>query len=298
MNMLVGNTLASLLIVLISFSGLKSQNCIPDTNGLAAFLGTLNLNENADLMFEVPNNNSTFAVLHGTIATGTPQTIDNFIASFPNVTTLVFMQIPGSSDDDQNLIAGQKLRNRGYLHYLPSVQAYPDDAFIASGGVDLFISGVSRVIDVGGEVGVHAWSDGVNEATDFPNDDEVHDPYINYYIAMGMTQQEAEDFYFFTINAATAANIYNMTEQEIVQYGLRICNNGGGGMACTDTNFTSNGNINANTTIRAQNSISLGHEIVANNVVRFYAGNEVDLTIGAEVNLMADLEIHIAACTN
>jgi hypothetical protein len=179
---------------LISISSLASQNCTPDTIGLAGYLATLILNESAPLTFAVQSPASTFAVLHGSIETSTPQTVDNFIMTFPNVTTLVFMQIPGSGDDDANLIAAQKLRNKGYITYLPAVQAYPDDAYIASGGVDLFISGTSRIIDVGGEVGVHSWSDGTNEATDFPMNDAVHTPYINYYISMGMTQQEAQFF--------------------------------------------------------------------------------------------------------
>lgn len=297
MNFSVGKALVSVFVVFISSTNLSSQNCIPDTNGLAAYLNTLNLDENADLTFEVPNQASTFAVLHGTIMTGTPQTVDNFIASFPNVTTLVFMQIPGSDDDDANLVAGQKLRNRGYLHYLPSVQAYPDDAFIASGGVDLFIAGVSRVIDFGAEVGVHAWNDGMNEATDFDMNDPVHLPYINYYVSMGMTQQEAQDFYFFTINAAPAAGIHNMSEAEIVQYKLRLCNDGGT-QACTDTDFVSNADFNTNTTIRAQNSVTLSHQILINTSVFFYAGNEINLNAGTEVNLTGELEVSIENCTN
>ena len=283
------------LFLLTILTNLFSQTCKPDTNGLGAFLATLNLNENAPLTFEVPNQASTFAVLHGSIVTNTPQTIDNFIANFPNVTTLVFMQIPGSDDDDQNLIAGQKLRNRGYLHYLPAVMAYDDDAFIASGGVDLFIAGVSRVIDVGAEVGVHSWSDGTNEATDFPMNDPVHQPYINYYVAMGMTLQEATDFYFFTINAAPAADIHNMTEQEIVQYMLRLCNNN---QACTHTDFTSNADINSNTTIRAQNSIAFSHTVLNNAMLLLYAGNEVNLNIGTQINDQSQLEIRIENCTN
>ena len=297
MNTTVRKIIAYLFVAMMSLSSLFSQVCVPDTNGFAAYLSTLTLNENAPLTFEVPNQASPFAVLHGSIETGTPQTIDNFIAAFPNVTTLVFMQIPGSGDDDANFVAGQKLRNRGYLHYLPRVDAYPDDAFIASGGVDLFIAGVSRVIDMGAEVGVHAWSDGMNEATDFPMNDPVHQPYINYYVSMGMTQQEAQDFYFFTIMSAPAAGIHHMLEAEIVQYKLRLCNNGGN-QACTDTDFVSIADLNVNTTIRAQNTISLSHSVLANATVLFYAGNEVTLHSGAEVNTTGELVINIENCTN
>ena len=285
--------------VFFSLCGLSNawSQCTPDTAGFSAYLATLNLNENATLAFAVPGPASKFAVLHGTIMTSTPQDVDNFIAAFPNVTTLVFMQIPGSGDDDANLVAGQKLRNRGYIHYLPSVNAYQDDAFIASGGVDLFISGTSRIIDVGAEVGVHAWSDGMNEATDFPVGHAEHLKYINYYVAMGMSQQDAEAFYYFTINAAPSNNIHNMTEAEIVQYKLRLCN-AGGGQACTDTDYTSAADINANTTVRAQNTITLNKSVLAGTNVLFYAGNEIRLNSGAQVNATASLESYIENCTN
>ena len=201
----------------------NAQPCSLDTIGLATYLSTLNLTENNDLAFEVKDNNSTFAVLHGTINTNSPNVVQTFIDNYPNVKTLVFMQIPGSADDDANLIASRKLKAQNYTAYLPAVNAYSDDAFIASGGVDMFMAGNVRVIDEGAEVGVHSWSDGTNEATDFPQGNTVHLSYIAYYVEMGFSQQEAEDFYYFTINAATANSIHNMTEAEIVQYKLRRC---------------------------------------------------------------------------
>jgi hypothetical protein len=201
----------------------ESCDCVVDTTGLKAYLQTVTLNENQPLAFEVPNANSTFAVLHGFINSNTPTTVNTFISNYPNVTTLVFMQVPGSEDDDANLVASQALRNRGYKHYIPAVNAYAQDAFIASGGVDMFVGGTVRVADVGAEVGVHSWGDGTNDATDFPVGHANHLPYINYYVNMGFTQQEAEAFYYFTINAAPASGIHNMTEAELEQYGTRTC---------------------------------------------------------------------------
>ncbi len=201
----------------------ESCDCVVDTTGLKAYLQSLTLNENQPLAFEVPNSNSTFAVLHGFINSNTPTVVNTFISNYPNVTTLVFMQVPGSDDDDANLVASQALRNRGYKHYIPAVDAYNQDAFIASGGVDMFVGGVVRVADVRAEVGVHSWSDGTNDATDFPVGHANHLPYINYYVNMGFTQEEAEAFYYFTINAAPASGIHNMTEAELEQYGIRTC---------------------------------------------------------------------------
>ncbi len=201
----------------------ESCDCEVDTTGLKAYLDVTTLNENGNLQFSVPSASSTFAVLHGVINTGTPTVVQNFISNYPNVTTLVFMQMPGSADDNANLQAAQAIKNAGFKTYLPSVNAYSQDAFIASGAVDMFLSGDLRVIDQGAEVGVHSWSDGSNDATFYPVGHAYHMPYINYYVSMGFSQTEAEDFYYFTINAAPANGIHLMTEQELEQYKLRTC---------------------------------------------------------------------------
>ena len=201
----------------------QSCDCEVDTVGLRATINSLTLNENIPLKFEVSGSSPTYAVMHGFINSNTPSVVQTFINDYPTITTLVFMQIPGSDDDDTNLQASQLLRNRGYTTYLPAVNVYNQDAFIASGGVDMFLAGTRRVIDVNAEVGVHSWSDGTNQATDFPVGDPVHQPYIDYYVAMGFSQADAEAFYYFTINAAPASGIHNMTESELEQYKLRTC---------------------------------------------------------------------------
>ena len=202
----------------------ETCDCLLDTVGVAAYINTLDFDENDPLVFAVPDATSKFAVLYGTIGSDTPEKAQALVNNFPNVTTLVFLSIPGSGDDEANLSAARILRAKGYTSYLPAVQAYPLDAFIASGGVDLFLSGTTRIIDEGGEVGVHAWADGDGKmATDFDPGDQVHQLYIDYYVEMGFSQADAAAFYFFTINAAPSADIYNMKENEIEQYKLRTC---------------------------------------------------------------------------
>ena len=206
-----------------TFETSESCDCVVDTTGLSAYLSTLTLTEDLPLTFEVESPTSTFAVLHGFIDTSTPDVVNDFITSYPSVTTLVFMQMPGSADDEANLEASEILHGQDYIFYLPAVNAYEDDAYIASGAVDMFLAGKRRVIDVDGEVGVHSWSDGVNEATDFPVGHELHQPYIDYYVSVGFSVEDAEAFYYFTIEAAPAAGIHLMTEAEIEQYKLRTC---------------------------------------------------------------------------
>ena len=155
------------------------------------------------------------AIMNGVIGSNTPKHWDNFIAANPNTTKIIMKNCPGSEDDTANLEAARKIRQQGVAIHLPA------DAEIASGAVDLFLAGTTRTREAGSKIGVHSWSDGGNkEATDFPVGHENHQPYIEYYKEMGFSQTDSEAFYYFTINAAKAADIHWMTDAEIVQYKL------------------------------------------------------------------------------
>lgn len=210
------------LIVLSLVLGLSQQsyagssescNCTIDTLGYSNFVQTLTVAD-VPIQFHV---HGTFAVAIGYITSSTPTVVQNLIDNNPNVTTIVLLNSGGSEDDQANLTASQLIHNAGYKMYIPS------NGSIASGAVDMFIAGTIRVADVGSQVGVHSWSDGTNDATNFPIGHNYHLPYINYYISMGYTQQASEDFYYFTINAAPASSIYWMTEAEKDLYSIRTC---------------------------------------------------------------------------
>lgn len=205
----------------IAMTSAKQYSIQLDTLGLSSFLSSFELDKNSSLTFKVPNDQSKFAVLYGYIDSTTPKITEQFIRYNPTITTLVFMQIDGSNDDEANLKACQQLNQLDYIYYLPGVEQYKQDAFIASGGVDMFFSGKIRIVEPTAEVGVHSWSDGVHEATDFPKNDSIHLEYIDYYKKIGLTNEEAEAFYFFTINAAQHDSIYFMTNKEISKYNLR-----------------------------------------------------------------------------
>lgn len=142
-------------------------------------------------------------------------TLDNFndlIESYPNINKINIKEVSGSGDDDVNLQVSLKVHQSNIATHLM------DDGLIASGGVDFFLAGVTRTKGNNTQIGVHSWSDGSNEATDFPQGDANHQPYIDYYQSVGFTQADAEAFYYFTINAAPATSIHWMTEEEIAQY--------------------------------------------------------------------------------
>jgi hypothetical protein len=137
------------------------------------------------------------------------------LAGHPGIKTIRMVEVPGSSDDEINLQVSLKVHENGIKTHIV------DNGLIASGGVDFFLAGVERTRGTNTQIGVHSWGDGNgNSATDFPNDSPEHLPYIQYYESVGYSSQWSRDFYFFTINAASADNIHWMTETEITQYGL------------------------------------------------------------------------------
>ncbi len=77
---------------------------------------------------------------------------------------------------------------------------------------------VQRFRGINTKIGVHAWGGNGDTATDYPVGHKYHLPYIEYYKAVGFSQKQAEDFYYFTINAASAEGIHWMTEEEIKKY--------------------------------------------------------------------------------
>ncbi len=150
----------------------------------------------------------TQAEMSGVIGSSTPDDVRNLIDDHPEVTTIVLVDVPGSEDDESNLQASRLVREAGLATHVPS------DGVIASGGVDFFLAGESRSWDPGATFGVHSWASGDIEGKDVPRDDPDHDLFLRYYDEIGISA----DFYWFTLEAAPADSIHNMTEAELATY--------------------------------------------------------------------------------
>jgi len=133
---------------------------------------------------------------------------------YPDLRTISIVNCDGSKDDEVNLQLSFK------IHELQLNTHLQENGLIASGGVDLFLAGINRSCGENTLIGVHSWSSLFKQATDFPIGHENHQPYIDYYISIGFTKQESEEFYYFTINSASARDIYWMTEEEIQEYNI------------------------------------------------------------------------------
>ncbi len=154
--------------------------------------------------------------MDGTIGSSSLTKFNSLVASFPNVNKINIKNCDGASDDTVNLQLSANVHQMGINIHLM------DNGEIASGGVDFFVAGIQRTKGSNTKIGVHSWAGENVTATDFPVGHANHLPYINYYVSVGFTQQQAEDFYYFTINTAPADSIHWMTDPEISQYNLII----------------------------------------------------------------------------
>ncbi|MEM7335610.1 MAG: alpha/beta hydrolase [Chloroflexota bacterium] len=151
------------------------------------------------------------AIMTGVIDGSTPDEVLDLIANYPNIKMIVMEDVPGSANDEANLEAARLIREHGFHTHVPA------DGEIASGGVDFFLAGVERTAVSGAKLGVHSWAagDGVT-GDELPRSDPEHLLYLNYYEEMGIPA----DFYWFTLQAAPAEDIYFMTPAEWEQYDL------------------------------------------------------------------------------
>jgi beta-lactamase class D len=136
------------------------------------------------------------------------QQVTKALRTHPKVKTIILTAHSGSLDDDTTFKLARYIRSKKLNTHLLS------NSVIASGAVDLFLSGTQRTIETGAKIGVHSWSDGSKQAKDFPRDHEDHQLNANYIRDMMGT----DEFYWFTIYSAPADSIYLMKKTEIDQF--------------------------------------------------------------------------------
>lgn len=166
-------------------------------------------------VFTVQDDNATVH-MNGEIDSNIGNWFNQLRVAFPEAKRIVMLDCPGSSDDEANLQVSKQMHDLGYQFHLTATSE------IASGAVDMYMGGVQRTREAGSRIGVHSWGSGPGEpiATAYPVGHQVHLEYINYYVSVGIAQQQAEAFYYYTINAAPAEGIHWMTDAEITQYGV------------------------------------------------------------------------------
>lgn len=153
--------------------------------------------------------------MNGAINAKTYGQFVSLLESNPQITTIYEEDVPGSIDDDTMIKLSYYIREKGLNTMIGC------DSQIDSGGVDLFLAGVERIVDcvdgrITPHIGVHSWGDGLTSASDYPKDAPEHE--MNRKYIEDMIGSDA--FYWFTIYAAPADDIHIMTRAEVDQYGL------------------------------------------------------------------------------
>ena len=146
--------------------------------------------------------------MKGVIYGNTLDDIQELFEQYPSIKTIVMENVPGSIDDEVNLLASKEIRKHGIATYIPA------DGVVASGGTDMFLAGIKRSIGEGAKLGVHSWADASKTAREYGKSEQVHQPYLKYYREMNIP----EEFYWYTLDAAPAEDIHWMTPEEIKQY--------------------------------------------------------------------------------
>ena len=153
------------------------------------------------------------AFLSGTLGTITYHQLKQIIKNNPEVKTIVFNRVEGSINDEINMHTGRILREAGLNTKVLS------DSDIASGGVDLFVAGVVRIVEKGAKLGVHSWEGGNLQGSKIPKDHPAHQYQLRYFSQM-LGAKLGPDFYFYTLNAAPSESIHYMSDKEIKDWKL------------------------------------------------------------------------------
>lgn len=153
------------------------------------------------------------AVMSGTIGADFVHRVCDLFAEYPAVAAIEILDVPGSSTPgNETLEGGLAIRAQDLDTYLPG------DGQVESGGVDVFLAGRERTVADGGCLGVHSTEvdlgDGPVAAADLPRDDPEHEPFLEYFEAIGTPT----DFYWFTLEAAPPEGIHYLTPEEMVRY--------------------------------------------------------------------------------
>lgn len=152
------------------------------------------------------------AALVGVTDEATPAQFAAMLHDHPTVATIEMIDCPGTEDDRANLKLGLMIRMRGIATHVP------DNGWVASGAVELFLAGVQRSAEASARFAVHSWQDDAGlQPQDYAPDAPKNRTYLDYYQAVGMTAPEARAFYAMT-NSVPFESARLLTRAEMAQW--------------------------------------------------------------------------------
>jgi hypothetical protein len=133
------------------------------------------------------------AALVASTDAASPGAFAAMLAAYPQLEVIEFTDAPGTRHDLANLKLGRAIRAAGLATHVPA------GGSARSGAVELFLAGTRRTMEPGALFAVHSWRDERGrEPADFAPDAPENRLYLDYYIEMGMTPDEARAFYAMT----------------------------------------------------------------------------------------------------
>lgn len=160
--------------------------------------------------------NETTVELNGTLGDASLSQLRRYILQNPGIQFLELGSMPGTVNKSMTLVMGRWVRKQGLDTQLTA------SSWIASGAVDLFLSGRERRIECGARIGVHAWGntfgDLVISAEDNKNSWHAnHQEDIRFFNYLGYDGQRLYDF---IIGSASHDEIHYMSVEEMNRFGF------------------------------------------------------------------------------
>ena len=157
---------------------------------------------------------ATEAELVGDTDSYSPDDFREMLAAWPGLRTLRLVECGGTLDDVANLELARMIRRAGLATHIPAYGS------VRSGGVELFLAGVSRSAEPGAEFLVHSWRDEWGrEAWQVPAGDPAHADYLGYYREIGLSPERARAFYALT-NSVPHSSTRRVTLGELADFQL------------------------------------------------------------------------------
>lgn len=152
------------------------------------------------------------AELEGSIESDTPDQFRAMLRAYPAIRQIDMIDCPGTDDDEANLALARMVRRAGISTYVPN------GGSVRSGGVELFLAGVTRRAGPEAEFAVHSWldEDGL-EPDDYAESDPANQEYLEYYREMGMSAEKAKAFYALT-NSVPHDDALYLKSRDIAAY--------------------------------------------------------------------------------
>jgi hypothetical protein len=133
------------------------------------------------------------AAIVGSTDASSPQAFKQMLSAWPEIAVLEFVDASGTTNDIANLKLGRAIRSAGISTHIPP------GGSARSGAVELFLAGTKRSIAADSWFAVHSWRDGAGrEPRDFAPDAPENRLYLDYYVEMGMSPDDARAFYALT----------------------------------------------------------------------------------------------------